>query len=45
MCIIGQKARELHWMQERPHGSIDDLTPVGAEEVNYAARNELTPTG
>lgn len=39
----------LNWVEwfnhERPHESIDDLTPVQAEEVHYAARNELTPTG
>jgi putative transposase len=39
----------LNWVDwfnhERPHESIDDLTPVRAEEVHYAARNELTPTG
>ncbi|MCW2749780.1 MAG: transposase, ISMyma03 aa2 [Aeromicrobium sp.] len=39
----------LNWVDwfntERPHESIDDLTPVRAEEVHYAARNELKPTG
>jgi putative transposase len=30
---------------ERPHESIDDLTPLQAEEVHYAARNRLLPTG
>ena len=30
---------------ERPHESIDDLTPIQAEEVHYAARNRLRPTG
>ena len=39
----------LNWVDwfnhERPHESIDDLTPVRAEEVHYAARNELTPIG
>lgn len=39
----------LNWVDwfnhERPHESIDDLTPVQAEEVHYAAKNELTPTG
>ena len=39
----------LNWVDwfnnERPHESIDDLTPVPAEEVHYAARNQLTPTG
>jgi transposase InsO family protein len=39
----------LNWVDwfntERPHGSIDDLTPVQAEEVHYAARNRLVPTG
>ena len=39
----------LNWVDwfnhERPHEAIDDLTPVRAEEVHYAARNRLTPTG
>ena len=39
----------LNWVDwfntERPHESINDLTPARAEEVHYAARNELTPTG
>jgi len=39
----------LEWVDwfntERPHESIDDLTPVQAEEVHYAARNRLDPTG
>jgi putative transposase len=39
----------LNWVdwfnQERPHEAIDDLTPIRAEEVHYAARNRLTPTG
>lgn len=39
----------LNWVDwfnnERPHESIDDLTPARAEEVHYAARNQLTPTG
>jgi putative transposase len=30
---------------ERPHESIDDLTPTQAEQVHYAARNRLDPTG
>jgi putative transposase len=30
---------------ERPHESIDNLTPIQAEEVHYAARNRLLPTG
>jgi putative transposase len=30
---------------ERPHESVDDLTPIQAEEVHYAARNRLVPTG
>ncbi|RHW23729.1 hypothetical protein D0Z08_28390 [Nocardioides immobilis] len=30
---------------ERTHESIDDLTPIQAEEVHYAARNGLIPTG
>ena len=39
----------LSWVDwfnhERPHESIDDLTPVQAEEVHYAARNRLCSTG
>ena len=39
----------LNWVDwfntERPHESIDDLTPIQAEEVHYAARNSLVPTG
>ncbi|ALX04160.1 hypothetical protein AERYTH_05325 [Aeromicrobium erythreum] len=39
----------LNWVtwfnHERPHEALDDLTPVAAEELHYAARNELTPTG
>jgi transposase InsO family protein len=30
---------------DRPHESIDDVTPRQAEEVHYAARNRLRPTG
>jgi putative transposase len=30
---------------ERPHESVDDLTPARVEEVHYAARNRLRPTG
>jgi putative transposase len=38
--------RWVHWFNhERPHESIDDLTPTEAEEVHYAARNRLRPTG
>ena len=39
----------LNWVDffntERPHESLDDLTPMAAEELHYAARNELKPTG
>ena len=39
----------LNWVAwfntERSHESIDDLTPIQAEEVHYAARNRLVPTG
>jgi putative transposase len=39
----------LNWVDwfntERTHESIDDLTPIQAEEVHYAARNRLVPTG
>lgn len=30
---------------ERPDEALDDLTPVAAEELHYAARNKLTSTG
>ena len=30
---------------ERPHESVDDLTPARVEEVHYSARNQLRPTG
>jgi putative transposase len=36
----------VHWFNnERPHEAIDDLTPQHAEQVHYAARNRLRPTG
>jgi putative transposase len=36
----------VHWFNhERPHESIDDLTPIQVEEIHYAARNRLDPTG
>jgi putative transposase len=36
----------VHWFNtERPHESIDDLTPVQAEQAHYAARNRLAETG
>ena len=39
----------LNWVDwfntERTHESIDDLTPLQAEELHYAARNRLVPTG
>jgi putative transposase len=39
----------LDWVDwfnnERPHESIDDLTPIQVEEIHYAARNRLDPTG
>ena len=41
--------RNLNWVDffnnERPHESLDDLTPIAAEELHYAARNRLQPTG
>lgn len=30
---------------ERPHESIDDLTPIQAEKLHHAARSRLVPTG
>jgi putative transposase len=30
---------------ERTHESIDDLTPIEAEQAHYAARNRLSPAG
>jgi len=39
----------LHYVDwfnhERSHEALDDLTPCVAEELHYAARNELAPTG
>jgi putative transposase len=36
----------VHWFNtERPHESVDDLTPIQAEHIHYAARNRLVPTG
>jgi putative transposase len=39
----------LEWVtwfnHERPHESINDLTPIQAEQVHYAARNRLRPAG
>ena len=39
----------LNWVdffnKERSHEAIYDLTPIAAEELHYAARNELQPTG
>ena len=39
----------LNWVDffnnDRPHEALSDLTPIQAEELHYAARNELQPTG
>ena len=39
----------LNWVDffnnERPHEALADLTPMAAEELHYAAKNELMPTG
>ena len=39
----------LNWVDwfnnERPHEALADLTSIAAEELHYAAQNELTPTG
>jgi putative transposase len=39
----------LNWIDwfnnERPHEALNDLTPMAAEKLHYAARNELMPTG
>ena len=39
----------LNWVDffnnERPHEALDDLAPIRAEELHYATRNELKPTG
>ncbi|MBC7279765.1 MAG: transposase [Nocardioides sp.] len=39
----------LNWVDwfnhDRPHESVQDLPPVTVEQIHYAARNELTPTG
>ncbi|EON25735.1 integrase catalytic subunit [Nocardioides sp. CF8] len=39
----------LNWVDffnnERPHQALADLTPMAAEELHYAAKNDLMPTG
>jgi putative transposase len=36
----------VHWFNtERPHESIDDLTPIQAEQFHYTHRTRLTETG
>jgi putative transposase len=39
----------LNWVDwfntERSHEALDDLTPMAAEELHYAAKNKLQPTG
>nr|WP_157508676.1 IS3 family transposase [Luteipulveratus halotolerans] len=36
----------VHWFNhDRPHESIDDLTPIEVESAHYAARNRLIPSG
>jgi putative transposase len=36
----------VHWFNtERPHESIDDLTPIQAEQIHYTHRTRLTETG
>ena len=39
----------LNWVDwfntDRPHEALDDLTPIAAEELHYAAQNRLQPTG
>lgn len=36
----------VHWFNhERPHGAVDDLPPALVEQIHYAARNKLQPTG
>ena len=39
----------LNWVDwfnnERPHEALSDLSPVAAEQLHYAARNELQPIG
>ncbi|NED97089.1 hypothetical protein G1H11_17445 [Phytoactinopolyspora alkaliphila] len=36
----------VHWFNhERPHEAVDDLPPAVVEQIHYAARNELQPTG
>ncbi len=42
----GMSGDFVDWFNhERPHESVDDLTPIQIEEVYYAARNRLYPTG
>ena len=36
----------VHWFNtERPHESIDDLTPIQAEQIHYTHRTRLAETG
>jgi len=39
----------LNWVdwfnRQRPHEALYDLTPLQVEEIHYATKNELTPTG
>ena len=38
--------KRVDWFNnERPHQAVDDLTPLQAEHVHYAARNRLVRTG
>jgi putative transposase len=38
--------RWVHWFNhQRPHESVDDLTPIEVETIHYAARNRLRPAG
>ena len=38
--------RWVHWFNyQRPHESVDDLTPIEVETTHYAARNRLRPAG
>ncbi len=44
-ALVAAVDRVDFFNNERPHESLDDLTPMTAEKLHYAAKNELKPTG
>lgn len=44
--VVLETLNYVDWFNtERPHESVDDPTPTRVEEIRYAARNRLRPTG